>query len=540
MNEDKTFNIRNMLVLLFEIILIVIAVGGLTFATSRMLGSSTIIKFGEYNVDYVGSTEITVSDLEPISDSLVNYDSSDGVVRVEFSLRGVEANEDEHQLIYDIMIDEMNIDCSLLNEYTKWNLYKNGELLYNGNFSPKFDGNVLTDNFRLTEIQQDLPRYNEEYDNYVLIIWISESCDDITSCDRVDQSGIVNSLMNMKVFVAILGGEKVEYKRVPSMNATCVNKPILYDGMIPVYYDKGEWRIANSTNSDLNKLWYDYDNARWANTVFVSSDKYKDSKAGTIINQEDILGYYVWIPRFKYKLWSNGEEISDSYNAYKTGVDIIFESGVHSTGTGKCLDNKCGGYINEYLTHPAFSDDLRGFWISKYEISEGNKFIPNVEALKNKNIDEYKNIIGGLSNIYGLIDEVDSHVVSNSEWGATVYLSHSKYGVCKDNKCEVIGNNKTNISENNKQDTTTGNVYGVYDMSGASSEYTVGNGTLGSALSEVRLSDNEAWDNSIYIEPVFVDNNSDFLLRGGVDMGLYSVSGLGMKDISTRAVIVNK
>ena len=51
------------------------AIGGLTFATSKLMnGTSTIITFGEYNVDYIGKTEIVTSDLEPISDSLINID----------------------------------------------------------------------------------------------------------------------------------------------------------------------------------------------------------------------------------------------------------------------------------------------------------------------------------------------------------------------------------------------------------------------------------------------------------------------------------
>lgn len=534
MNEDMSFKGRNLLVLLFEILIIVISIGGLTFATSKMLGSSTIITFGEYNVDYVGSTEIVVSDLEPISDSLINYDTRDGVVRLEFSLRGVQSN-DEEDLIYDIMVDEMDIDCSLLNEYTKWNLYKNGELLYNGNFSPKFDGNVLTDNFRLTETQQDMPEYNQEYDKYVLIIWISDACDDITSCERIDQSEIVNSVMNMKVFVGVSGGEKVLYKRVPNDRAVCLNKPELYEGMIPVYYDKGEWRVADSTNSNVDRSWYDYSNSKWANVVIVNTDKYNESIPGTMISQEDILAYYVWIPRYKYKLWNNGSEITDSYDAYNKGIDIIFESGVHSTGNAKCVDDRCAGKSNQYLTHPAFGESLRGFWISKYEISDGNKFIPNVSVLKNESLDNYKNMISNLVNVYTLGDSVDSHIVSNLEWGATLYLSHSKYGVCNDLECKKIDSNDTTTSENDKQDTTTLNVYGVYDMAGSLSEYTVGTSTLGSALSEVRISESDTWDNNIY-----VNSGKDFVLRGGIDKGLYSVSDIGMVDVSTRSVLVSK
>lgn len=531
--SDSYFRGRNLLVLLFEIILVVVAIGGLTFATSKLMGSSTIITFGEYNVDYVGKTEVEVSNLEPISDSLVSYDSSDNVIRVEFSLRGV-LEDNKEDLIYDVMLSDINIDCSLLNEYTKWNLYKNEKLLYKGNFSPKFDGNVLTDNMKLTEIQQDLPKYNEGYDNYVLIIWISESCDDLTNCLIVNQSDIVNSIMDMKIFIALSSGEKVLYERVPKNDATCVNKPILYDKMIPVYYSDGAWKIANKSNSDINNLWYDYEKSIWANSVVVNTDKYDNSIVGTVISNDDVLGYYVWIPRFKYKLWNNGSDITDSYDAYSKGIDIVFESGVNSSGEVKCISGKCIGNSDKYLTHPAFANNLRGFWISKYEISEDNRFIPNVVAMKNASLDEYTGIINNLASVYG-IDNINSHIINNLEWGATSYLSHSKYGLCIDNECKSIGMNKSYISEANKQDTTTGNVYGVYDMSGASSEYVVGDISLGSALSEVRTSENETWYNGLYVL-----SDREYALRGGVDRGLFYNSDIGMFDVSTRSVLVDK
>ena len=535
MKEDKTFKNRNMLVLIFEIFLIIVAIGGLTFATSALLGgSSTIVNFGEYNVDYLGETDIVVNGLEPMSDSKVSYDTRDNVVRLEFSVRGVDTNENPENLIYDVMLSELNIDCSLLNEYTKWNLYKNGELLYNGNFSPLFDGNILTDNYRLTETQQTLPLAGEAYDNYVLIIWISEACEDLTTCELVSQNDIVNSIMDMKVFIALSSGEPILYERVPNMDATCVNKPELYDGMIPVYYSEGEWRVADKTNSSQSKLWYNYGESRWANAVIVNTDEYVDSDAGTVVSQEDILGYYVWVPRFKYKLWNDGDSITDSYDAYQNGIDIVFESGVNSSGTVKCSDGKCAAKLGSYLTHPAFSDNLRGFWISKYEISEGNKFIPNVSSLRNESLDSYKNIINNLSTDYGFGDTVDSHVVTNLEWGATLYLSHSKYGVCTDNKCSDISMNSTYISENDKGDTTTRDVYGVYDMSGGTPEYALGVSTLGSATAEVRISDYETWYKGSYAD------NSDYAIRGGMERGMFTTSGIGMFDVTTRSVLVSK
>ncbi|MBQ2873035.1 MAG: hypothetical protein IJE89_03440 [Bacilli bacterium] len=534
--ENSSFKNRNLLVLAFEILLIIVAIGGLTFATSRLLDSSSsaILTFGEYNVDYIGKTEIAVSELEPISDSLINYNTSEDVIRVEFSFRGVDTNENE-DLIYDIMLKDINIDCSLLNEYTKWNLYKNGKLLYNGNFDPEFDGNILTDNYRFTETQQDLPKHNQDYDDYVLIIWISEACEDLTNCEYVDQTNIVNSNLDMKLFIAVSTGKKVEYQRVANDNYVCVNKPELYNKMVPVYYDSGNWKVADTTNSDVSKLWYDYGKARWANAVVVNTDKYNNSKVGAIVSEEDILAYYVWIPRYKYKLWNSEELITDSYNAYEKGIEIIFESGVNSSGTVKCIEDKCNSKNNNYLTHPAFSDNLRGFWISKYEISDGNKFIPNASILMNKNLEEYNNIINNLSVDYGLEDIATSHVVTNLEWGSTLYLSHSKYGICDSNGCKSVSVNDSYISEKDKRDTTTSDVYGVYDMAGSTGEYVQGTTGLGSALSEVIIKGNDTWYNGYYN-----NNYKDYIIRGGVDTGLFNTGDIGMTNVSTRSVFVSK
>ena len=443
-------------------------------------GSRSEIKFGEFNVDYVGETEIVANDLEPISDSLINYDTTKNVMRLEFSLRGVDTNEKPENLIYDVIVTEMDIDCSLLNKYTKWNLYKNGKLIYNGNFSPEFDGNVLTDNFRLTETQQKLPLSTEEYDDYVLLIWISESCDDLTTCELVDQSNTVNSNINMKVFIALSGGEPVEYERIPDNDYTCVNKPILYNGMIPVYFDNGEIKVTNKIN--LDDEWYDYGKQKWANAVMVNNDKYKElfNMDGFTINKDDILGIYTWVPRFKYKL----EE------SYENGFDIVFESGVNSTGNITCTFNNCIFKTSKYLTHPAFSNNLRGFWISKYEVDDGI----------NRTLDEYKNMMEGLSTTYNLVDAVDSHIVSNLEWGATLYLSHSKYGLCDKNECKNLD------KVNNYM------VYGMNDMS----EYTIGSTILGSALSETENLYN-------YIK------NDDYIVRGN-----------SAENITARSVLISK
>ena len=317
------------------------------------------------------------------------------------------------------------------------------------------------------------------------------------------------------------------------------NAPDLVQGLIPVVYDESSstWVKADSTNN--NNSWYNYDNKLWANAVLVTSTNrstYQSATPGTTISTSDILAYYVWIPRYKYKVWNiskqAGAESTYAYNAKTEGIDIVFESGKESTGTISCTYNynvdsanggvdlstttaeTCTGNNGDYYTHPAFtfgSDGLRGFWISKFELTGSSSqltILPSVTSLRNQTLSSFNTMIQNMqtsSNIYGLSTSrtnTDSHMLTNYEWGAVAYLTNSKYGRCTDGSCtEVTMNNcssfVTGIGANtvsassssttcttaaNKYDgtygklaSTTGNITGVYDMSGGVYEYVMGN-----------------------------------------------------------------
>ena len=102
---NSVFKNRNALGVVFEIIVIVLGVTGITLATSKLINdrTQTLLIAGEYNLDYLGDKEVVANELEPISDNLININTKDNVVRLEFSLRGVSTNKDEENLIYDVM-----------------------------------------------------------------------------------------------------------------------------------------------------------------------------------------------------------------------------------------------------------------------------------------------------------------------------------------------------------------------------------------------------------------------------------------------------
>ena len=79
-------------------------------------------------------------------------------------------------------------------------------------------------------------------------------------------------------------------------------------------------------------------------------------------------------------------------------------------------------------------------------------------------------------------------MMKNDEWGAVAYLSRSKYGTNKEvtinsNSSYYTGGGSGNTYVNNGAQSTTGNVWGVYDMSGGAWENVAayvdnGNGNL--------------------------------------------------------------
>ena len=79
-------------------------------------------------------------------------------------------------------------------------------------------------------------------------------------------------------------------------------------------------------------------------------------------------------------------------------------------------------------------------------------------------------------------------MIKNTEWASIAYLTYSKYGICKNNTCSSLSQNNTFISGSNDKDSTTANIYGVYDMAGSATEFTLSNYT--NKLNELSLTNN--------------------------------------------------
>ena len=286
-------------------------------------------------------------------------------------------------------------------------------------------------------------------------------------CYNVKESGYINTYCTALV----------NSSTISNLDTSGANIPELADGMIPIRYNGSTWVKADSTNSNSTHQWYDYTNKMWANAVMVTSgtrDTYMNASTGTTISEEDILAYYVWIPRYKYQLFNVDTTTMDPIE-----IQVTFEDGTPTKSTGTSN--------GEWLTHPAFTfgtDELKGIWVGKFEITgsaSSPTIKPGLNILTSTNVYTHFSVsqqFGTAAYLNNMgVSQVDAHLMKNIEWGAVAYLKQSKYGlgltdIAVNNDNSRITGGGTELSYvTNVAQTTTGNIYGVYDMSGGSDEY---------------------------------------------------------------------
>ena len=245
-----------------------------------------------------------------------------------------------------------------------------------------------------------------------------------------------------------------------------VNTPNLGSGMTAIKWDEtandgaGDWVETEGSDSD----WYDYSAKKWANAKTADGSM------------------WVWIPRYAYSIPSAGYHKSTA-----TEISIEFMKGTRNeTTSGRTSFNNASGQGN-WNIHPAFNygQPVSGLWVAKFEASNSNgkiKVQPGVQSWRSITVDSI------YTNCINYNKTLNSHMMKNDEWGAVAYLSRSKYGkndevTINSNSSYYTGGGSGNTYVNNGAQSTTGNVWGIYDMSGGAWEYVAayvdnGNGNL--------------------------------------------------------------
>ena len=276
-------------------------------------------------------------------------------------------------------------------------------------------------------------------------------------------------------------------------NSSCL--VTLDKNMIPVKYTgsttNAQWTSVADPEA-ANSGWYDYANKQWANAITVKPEalsKYRG--VSKVVDQADILGFWVYIPRYRYKVlrYSTSNPAVPAQN-----FTIEFEN-KQST---KAIPTANG----TWATHPAFTfgtKELNGIWFAKFETTGTNTqptVLPNEAHMsgyytassnigrmyttaKTLGVADSKNVGGNTD--YSVptqnnhhLAKLSSHVVNNNDWGAATYLSASKYGAGY-NGVQI---NSQSENRNNGNDDTYGTTGCGPSSNGNTGTYNDG-GTLG-------------------------------------------------------------
>jgi hypothetical protein len=280
----------------------------------------------------------------------------------------------------------------------------------------------------------------------------------------------------------------------------------------------------NTANTDTS--WYDYSGTskKWANIkttnggndaywVWIPRYAYKILYFDTAANRDTYLASATLTGLIGYSsskgiVNSDGITVNNSLNRLYGAVDIKFLAGTTSYPADKTS-------LGDYIVHPAFNfggSEQSGIWIAKYEASStsgygGNttslqvKVIPDAFSWKSIYIGNMQTVCMNMTGAAGSVNtptitSINTHQMKNVEWGAVAYLCKSKYGSEPWNN--PYGNttdwnlSKTGYSGASKDSTsaatmispvyayntatgvnasTTGNIYGIYDMAGGILEH---------------------------------------------------------------------
>ena len=146
-----------------------------------------------------------------------------------------------------------------------------------------------------------------------------------------------------------------------------VNSPQLMEGMTGIYWDGSGNEVAVTVDNQDN--WYDYSAQKWANAVT------KDSNG-------NITGYWVWIPRYAYKIETN------RYTNTVGKISVKFLQGTTNKDESNAeistaYPETTGATMSAFVVHPSFTDgsekgknnhfmngewdkEIAGYWVAKY------------------------------------------------------------------------------------------------------------------------------------------------------------------------------
>ncbi len=444
---------------------------------------------------------------------LENYNFSNGItLAAKFKIKSTPSESKE--II-------TNIESSGAGIYYTNKRNLRAQVYYNGSYQ------TFSTNFYLEENRIYTVVFT--YDNKVGKIYVDGKL--------ISSQEMVGSITTSKTFYALgcnpsVNGNHAQYTDIDVYNAAIYNRAILESEI-----SKDDIQVLNNTGL---LTYQDFTNRNY--------------EAHEFIPENLIESYFVWIPKYAYKIQSLGVNTTQAPFEIKFGTTNTVNNDTEcatpnvSGESGSCT-------VGKYMTHPAFTSfgDVKGLWVGKFETGyKGSTDTASAQKNENNsskvqikpNVNSWRsiNVSNAFKTSYGYKRNLDSHMMKNTEWGAVAYLTNSIYGRCTESTCEevFINNNSNRITgwsglvANESDSTSKGNIYsnaqsvlasttknhtGIYDLNGGGREYVASvNGSLMATINGVNYSGFTETDESFYPQKYYDSyvnntNNTDYSKR---------------------------
>ncbi len=286
------------------------------------------------------------------------------------------------------------------------------------------ENNGLSQRIKISFNQNDIKNNISEVYYYTDEIENSKSCTELQDYIYLrDENSVYFTITKSGIYNFLIKDvNHREYKSAQIEISLC-NKPVLSDGMTGIYWDEEGKEITVENENDPQ--WYNY-----SSILKFANAKTQDGN------------YWVWIPRFLYNITED-----------TTSIQYAIETTDKNT-QGK---NIIGYKLQETFKN---NDNCYGFWVSKFQVNEDYNGSISSKPGQTLTITSMKDTDKKLKNY-----KLDVNLMSKQERDAMIVIANSENINISNDLVHYAGGGVTqNDYILNTKYSSTGNVYGVYDL----------------------------------------------------------------------------
>ena len=458
-------------------ILVIILAFSYAFFFTNVFGNNKTMTFGTLSINYIDGEIINFSNSLPLQESQVDKYAT----KKNFSVTNT-GNVDGY---LEVSLTSITIPTELKNENFRWTLYKDNNQIGTGNFSEVTDNKIVLKNNMALKTGESadfaiaLWIYDDGSNQNSMLNKSFVASITVSLLDKiyfVDNSG-ANKPVLAEGMIPVVYDELQESWIVASTNSWYD-----YDSQIwanAVTTSDASYRTAEVGTeipmSAINSMWvwiprYKYkipSNIGSSSAVETPPEIDVVFESGTETTGTSLSS----CPITSTSCYYTHPAFRDGSSVYKTtaydqgGWDEELEGiwvGKFETGTEGDTCSSSPSTTNCQNVNPVIKPDVRSlrYQIVSTQFDTSLKFAGGTRNTSNGTVTFSGN------STYGLTSSTDTHMIKNTEWGAVAYLSQSKYG--KMGNPNYSGANKE-IYKNNSSSYYTGRSSGVPPASGSSS-----------------------------------------------------------------------